>query len=251
VLHSFFAFDVAFTGGVRLAAGDFNNDGIDDIVTGAGPGGPAQVKVFQGGSLAVLRNFLAEPVAFTGGIFVGSGDLNADGVPEIVTGAGSGAPMVRVFDGVTSAPIGSFLAYDNAFTGGVRVAVGDADGDSRNEIVCAPGPGMNPEVRGFTFPSLDRVLTFRPYPSSFTGGAFIGSWTPAAPSAQMSGFRRLANGNFQFDLEVPKGRTAYADYSANGVDWFQALSRPGTGADESMSFAPPPGPRMFTRGRAQ
>src|SRR4029077_12317822 len=34
VLQSFFAYDAVFTGGVRVAAGDVNNDGHADIVTG-------------------------------------------------------------------------------------------------------------------------------------------------------------------------------------------------------------------------
>src|SRR5207253_2327651 len=37
LLRSFFAYD-GFTGGVRVASGDFNHDGTDDIITGTGPG---------------------------------------------------------------------------------------------------------------------------------------------------------------------------------------------------------------------
>ena len=37
--QSFLAYDPAFLGGVRVALGDVNDDGIPDIVTAAGPGG--------------------------------------------------------------------------------------------------------------------------------------------------------------------------------------------------------------------
>jgi hypothetical protein len=38
------SFTPAFTGGVRVAAGDVNGDGRLDVVTGAGPGATAHVK---------------------------------------------------------------------------------------------------------------------------------------------------------------------------------------------------------------
>src|SRR5262249_8976968 len=39
VPYDFMAYDPRFSGGVYVAVGDFNGDGIDDIITGAGAGG--------------------------------------------------------------------------------------------------------------------------------------------------------------------------------------------------------------------
>lgn len=42
----FFAYSESFLGGVNVACGDVNNDGTDDIVTGAGPGGGPHIRIF-------------------------------------------------------------------------------------------------------------------------------------------------------------------------------------------------------------
>ncbi len=37
-----------YTGGVRVATGDVNGDGVEDIITGTSQGGPPHIKVFEG-----------------------------------------------------------------------------------------------------------------------------------------------------------------------------------------------------------
>jgi uncharacterized repeat protein (TIGR01451 family) len=126
---------------------DGNGDGLDEIVTGAGPGGGPHVLVFDmaGGRPTTLASFYAYDPAFGGGVYVACGDLDGDGRAEVVTGAGGGGgPHVRAFSfpvtgGVIE--IASFFAYDPLFGGGVRVATADVDGDGVSEIITAAGPG--------------------------------------------------------------------------------------------------------------
>src|SRR5205814_1813081 len=100
IKFDFFAYDPNFHGGVQVATGDVNGDGVDDVITGAGPGGGPHVKVFDGATGAVLRSFFAYDDAFRGGVFVAAGDVNKDGFADVVTGAGAGGgPHVRVFSG--------------------------------------------------------------------------------------------------------------------------------------------------------
>jgi len=58
-------------------------------------------------------------------------------------------PTVRVFTNSGSEVVASFDAYDSTFTGGVRLTMGDVDGDGEEEIVTVPGPGGGPQVRVF------------------------------------------------------------------------------------------------------
>ena len=122
-IASFFAYNESFRGGVSVAAGDVNNDGKADIITGAGVTGGPHVKVFDGATGELIASFLAYNSSFRGGVNVGSSDLNGDGFADIVTGAGlGGGPHVKAFDGKTGQLLLSFFAYNADFRGGIRVA---------------------------------------------------------------------------------------------------------------------------------
>lgn len=147
----FLAFPGNFYGGVRVAVGDVTGDGVNDLVAAAGPGGGPQVTIFDGLTGGVVSSFFAYPGNFSGGVFVATGDVNGDGRAEVITGAGAGGgPQVSVFDGPSGQMIATFFAYASNFSGGVRVAAGDLDGDGFAEVVTAPGFGGGPDVRAFS-----------------------------------------------------------------------------------------------------
>jgi hypothetical protein len=177
-LRSFDAFSPTFTGGVRVAAGDLNNDGFADIIAGAGPGGGPQVTAFDGVTGSSLLSFFAYDPQFTGGVFVATGDVNGDGFSDIVTGADAGGgPHVKVFNGQTGTEIGSFFAYDQSFNGGVRVAAGDVNGDGVDEILTGTGPGGGPHIKIFDGTSLGELGSFFAYDRGFTGGVYVAART--------------------------------------------------------------------------
>lgn len=109
--HSFFAYDSGFQGGVNVAAGDVNGDGISDWVTGTGGASTAHVKVFSGGSGAELSSFFAFPPSFLGGVNVATGDLDGDGRSEVFASGETGLTGFAIFDG--SGNQRSFLAARN------------------------------------------------------------------------------------------------------------------------------------------
>jgi hypothetical protein len=176
LIHSFFAYAPAFTGGVRVAVGDVNGDGRADLVSGSGPGSGPHVKAFSGVDGLLLRSFFAYDVAFAGGVFVAAGDVNGDGRADILTAPGpGGGPQVKVFSGVDGALLRSFFAYAPGFTGGVRVAAGDVNGDGRADIVTGPGAGAGPHVKVFDGADGSEVRSFFAYDAGFTGGVFVAS----------------------------------------------------------------------------
>jgi hypothetical protein len=170
-ISGFYAYAPQFGGGVRVATGRFTGQSVDQIITGAGPGGGPHVETFTLGG-QVTSGFFAYSPNFPGGVYVAGG--NVDGLPgdEIITGAGGGGgPHVRIFSQNGTA-VGGFFAYANAFTGGVRVAVGDLKGDGKEEIITAPGPSGGPQIRIFRMDGTP-IGGFWAYGQGFTGGVYV------------------------------------------------------------------------------
>ncbi|QGJ70416.1 Hypothetical protein PBC10988_21130 [Planctomycetales bacterium 10988] len=154
-LWNAFPYTVDFTGGVRVATGDINGDGILDIVTAAGPGGGPHIQVFDSETETLItggpNNFYAYAPNVTVGVFVAVGDVNDDGFDDIITSADAGGgPHIKVFSGVDGSVITEFYAYAPEVTVGVRIATGDIDGNGTAEIITSPGPGGGPHIRVFS-----------------------------------------------------------------------------------------------------
>jgi uncharacterized protein (TIGR03118 family) len=173
VLDEFMAASPRFRGGIRVAAGDVNGDGLADIITGLGAGASPEVSVFNAVDGSLLSTFNAGPATFHGGIYVAAADVNGDGKADIITGQGAGGqPQVQVFSGADFSSLGRFLAADSAFAGGVRVATATVNG--KIEIVTGLGPDGNPGVGLFdasTFASLGTIPAIEP---NFRGGIYVG-----------------------------------------------------------------------------
>lgn len=163
----------------QLDFNPFRESGFPLIhVTGADAGGGPHVKVFDPRTGALRLSFFAYSPDFTGGVRVASGDINGDGFPDIVTAPGpGGGPHVRVFNGLTGlqlpGPVGSFMAYDSAFRGGVYVATGDVTGGGIADIVTAPGVGGGPHVKVFDGTTGALVRQLFAYDMAFRGGATV------------------------------------------------------------------------------
>jgi len=180
LVQTFTAFDPKFKGGVRVAVGDVNGDGVDDVIAGAGLGGRAKVRVFDGANnfepmAGVLGEFSAYGRTYRGGVFVAAGDVDGDGKDDvIVTPSAGSSNRVNIFSGDDGSLLNSFRAFGKG-TGGVRVAAGDVNGDGLAEIIV--GTGVGSSVRVFDAQNgmpLDTESTqFRAFGKNYRGGIFV------------------------------------------------------------------------------
>ncbi|MFH1366380.1 MAG: FG-GAP-like repeat-containing protein [Patescibacteria group bacterium] len=168
VLSQFFAYASTFRQGFNVAVGDVDGDGVADIVAAAGPGGGPHVRVFdyQG---HLKSQFFAYALNFRKGIKLAVGDINADGMAEIVTGTdGPSAPHVRIFN-YQGKLLGQFFAYPTTFRIGINVAIGDVNGDGVGEIITAPIYNGGPHARVFN--ASGKLLSqFFAYGLTYRGG---------------------------------------------------------------------------------
>lgn len=133
LLAEFYAYDPRFLGGVRLAMGDVDGDGEDEIIAGAGPGGGPQVRIF-GMDGKVEGQFFAFDEGERFGIFMSAGDVNGDGIDEILVASDNGGTgQVRIFNRHGHLK-GAFFPLGRT-DAGIRVSVGDFDGDRAMEII--------------------------------------------------------------------------------------------------------------------
>jgi len=146
--------------GVNVAAGDIDGDGFDEVITGAGPGAVFGPHVrgwnIDGGASSPIPglSWLAYGTNKFG-VNVACGDVDGDGVEEIITTPGPGGVFgahVRGwnYDGsnLTSLNGLSFFAWSSMDLryGARSWARSDFDGDGRTELLVSAGP--DPAVGG-------------------------------------------------------------------------------------------------------
>ena len=132
--------------------GDINVDGFDDILVGdptdsTGPGTPGGARVISGLDGSLLFHFLGDNHVDRFGTAVGAaGDVDADGIPDLIVGAvsadpnGSRSGTARVLSGADGSILWDFdgVAAGDSFGDAVDSA-GDVDGDGFGDLIVAAG----------------------------------------------------------------------------------------------------------------
>ena len=154
-----------FRGGARVAVGDVNRDGYDDLIVGAGVGGGPRVSVYSGAALAkgqlanLVPDFFAFDSSLRSGVYVTAGDFNGDGYADIAYSTGdTGGPRVRVVSGAelvanpgadvaTIPALADFYALDSTDRNGIRIAAAPMSGSSQAVLIVGSGNTTDDIVR--------------------------------------------------------------------------------------------------------
>ena len=127
-------------------AGDVNFDGVDDIAVGDGGGGGlgqfGKVCVFSGASGGLIRTVNGDPAhpnGQFGGTLASAGDMDGDGVPDLIVGAresGFGNGYAQVISGMTGTVHLTVTgpSFDSRFGCDVD-RTGDIDGDGIDDFI--------------------------------------------------------------------------------------------------------------------
>ncbi len=173
ILKSFFADKSSLRGGVRVASGDVDGDGRDEIITGAGPLSLPRVQIFDGAGKSLTPGFLALDSKFKGGIFVACGDINGDGKDEIIVTAGKGGGAHVMAYNKQGQILLNFFAYNqHTFRGGISVSTVDLNGDGVKEIVTVPEVGST-HIQSFTGKGKRINPGFYAFNQNFKGGGSV------------------------------------------------------------------------------
>jgi Matrixin len=170
-----------YTGSLRTAEADFNNDGTADLLVGTGPGSASRIAVIDGLTQQVLFNLDPFEATFQGGVFVATGDVTGDGVPDVVvTPDQGGGPRVRVFSGAGFGQVMDFFGIDDpAFRGGARASIGDINSDGTGDLIVSAGFEGGPRVATFDGASLAKgnpvklLADFFAFEPGLRNGAYI------------------------------------------------------------------------------
>jgi len=214
VLAQFRAYVSGFQGGVYLAAGNVDTStALDEVITGAGPGGGPHVKLWRvnfGTSTSIeISGYMAYESGFTGGVRVGAGNLSCTPGMEILTAPGSGRPAEVRTEVFGQGNIGNFQPYPG-WSGGAFVA-----GGNLSNAYCDDELGTGPDAGGTA-----HAKTY----CCASGSGTLGSWM-AYPG--FGGGVRVGTGNHDIDTELefitgpgPTGNPQIRIWNSNGTEVF-------------------------------
>lgn len=202
---------------LNIARGDLTNDGTDELIVGNGFGNKPKVRVFNQRNQQI-DGFYPSTTSAQYGADVATGDVDGDGINEIVVGYRSqSSPRVAIFRRSSASPLNFVKASDfKAFEGNTspRVAVGDVNNDGKDEIIAAKGRGSSPAVRIFNSEG-ETINTSFVVSRDFRGGLDVAAADVAGDGRHEIIVSQLTDGSsfvrvFDQDFNKVSGKGFYA-----------------------------------------
>lgn len=174
VLSDFFAEPSEFRGGVHIATGDVDRDGIDEIVVSRGMGTRSRIRIFEPNGTPLATIIYPFEKEYKSGADVAVGDVDGDGEDEIIVSTVRNAQAhIKTYE-TNGALKASFIAFLQSFAGGVNISTMDANLDGLSEIIAGAGPGGGPHVRVFNYQGvIQNSYSFYPFEKSYNQGVSI------------------------------------------------------------------------------
>lgn len=172
-------YESTFTGGVRVATGDVNGDGIPDIIAAPGAGRTPEIRIYNGLDGSFLQSFLAYESSLWDGVLISAGDVAGSCGLDIVTtpSPGRGKAEVRVWENQPGGFVMSdhFLPFGPNFYGGASNAIADFNGDGVGDIAVGALHGLaHVAVFGGAIPAgASELARFLAFGSDFFGGVHL------------------------------------------------------------------------------
>ena len=121
-----------YAGGVKVAVGDINGDGYDDLVMMAGPGAlNGHVIIVSGRDFSLLGSYT---IGYPGELNLAVGDYNGDGLADVIVSTATDFDYIAVFSSSTQNVLATFSVFGGLRTG-VTLATGDFNGDGKMDII--------------------------------------------------------------------------------------------------------------------
>jgi len=207
LLSTFSAFN-GYGGGVSVAAGDTNNNGVPELILGKLAEAAPDVRVIAGVPRITVRTLTpANPsirvmsattsnagaavsfsqastitpfdAGYRGGVSVGVGDLNGDGFGDVIAGTATSGGLVKEFSGKdTKVVLGSFSTFGNV---GIQVAAGNFSSPNHADLVVSGRGNFNGgDVRIYEGTTSTLYRNFQAAPGNTAGtniavGSFSGN----------------------------------------------------------------------------
>ena len=121
----FWPFESNFRGGVDVAVGNIDGGAKEEIVVSKAKFSNARIKVYKTGKgQRILGEFDAFSASRQEGANIDCGDIDHDGVDEVIVGANGLTSEVRVYEGHGKKMDFKIVPYGTNFRGGSKVALG-------------------------------------------------------------------------------------------------------------------------------